>query len=187
MQLICLHCLQYNFPSSHGNGDALGKDVTRIPFPDIIIRPGTDLDTHLSSQPFSRCTVPVVRCTLLSYLQFLITNISPQNLKAIARYCTKRCSAWHAQPVLPDSSDFLDHKHTTPSGVRRTLASVLMGQCIVCAGDDHKLGHNLRRSHCACSAESLRLEGKQCNWGQCHLCGELSSFPLTTLRREDAS
>ncbi len=53
-------CLQYNFPSSQGNGDALGTDAVRIPFPDITIRPGTYLDTHLSSQPFSRCTVPVV-------------------------------------------------------------------------------------------------------------------------------
>ena len=34
--------------------------MSRIPFPDIVIRPGTHLDTHLSSQLFSRCTVPVV-------------------------------------------------------------------------------------------------------------------------------
>lgn len=55
-----LALLQYNFPSSQGNGDALGEDVARIRFPDITIRPGTHLDTRLSSQPFSRCTVPVV-------------------------------------------------------------------------------------------------------------------------------
>ena len=34
--------------------------MSRIPFPDVVIRPGTHLDTHLSSQPFSRCTVPLV-------------------------------------------------------------------------------------------------------------------------------
>ena len=42
--------------------------MSRIPFPDIVIRPGTHLDTHLSSQPFSRCTVPLVcpaQCTIL--------------------------------------------------------------------------------------------------------------------------
>ena len=53
--------MQYNFPSSQGNGDALGLDMNRMRFPDIVIRPGTFLDSHLSSQPFSRCTVPVVR------------------------------------------------------------------------------------------------------------------------------
>lgn len=57
--------LQYNFPSRQGNGDALGSDMNRMRFPDIVIRPGTYLDSHLSLQPFSRCTVPVVR--LLSH------------------------------------------------------------------------------------------------------------------------
>ncbi len=80
-----MHGLQYNFPSSHGNGDALGADVTRIPFPDIIIRPGTNLDTHLSSHTFSRCTVPVVRFTCSGYLHFLTTNIASRDVKAMVK------------------------------------------------------------------------------------------------------
>ncbi len=58
---ILLFMLQYNFPSRQGNGDALGSDMNRMKFPDLVIRPGTYLDSYLSSQPFSRCTVPVVR------------------------------------------------------------------------------------------------------------------------------
>ncbi|CAL5229802.1 g13197 [Coccomyxa viridis] len=71
--------IMYNFPSSQGNGDALGTDAVRIPFPGITIRPGTYLDTHLSSQQFSRCTVPVVMITnwLTTYGE-VIVRIPPR-------------------------------------------------------------------------------------------------------------
>ena len=76
------HCLQYNFPSSQGNGDALGTDAVRIPFPDITIRPGTYLDTHLSSQQFSRCTVPVVRfLSLIQCQRYAEKHVLGQSLR----------------------------------------------------------------------------------------------------------
>lgn len=52
--------MQYNWPSAQGNGDALGPGSARLGFPPITIRFGSLLDKHLTEQPFSNCTVPLV-------------------------------------------------------------------------------------------------------------------------------
>ena len=53
--------------------------MSRIPFPNIVIRPGTHLDTHLSLQPFSRCTVPLV---------------CPASMHILIAICTMQCSCY---------------------------------------------------------------------------------------------
>lgn len=56
-----MHGAQYNWPTEKGNGDALGEGAARLTYPPLVIRAGTHLDAHLTSQPFSNCTAPLVR------------------------------------------------------------------------------------------------------------------------------
>lgn len=107
--------------------------MSRIPFPDIVIRPGTHLDTHLSSQPFSRCTVPLV---------------CPASMHILIAICTMQCSCYGWQEsghnlIIPSghqSSKMQDSKPFSGcvwNGQRSDLTSY------ACAGHGDELGDHL--------------------------------------------
>ena len=86
-----LHAAQYNWPTEKGNGDALGEGAARLAYPPLVIRAGTHLDTHLTAQPFSNCTAPLVRHAATLHAH---THLTAKGCKVHAFQCfwlARRC------------------------------------------------------------------------------------------------